>query len=71
MSKDDNLILEVLQIHLRIFLRERKVEKKMYLKKFLKCFLGKVGIVGNFKPDGLVVLVQQGFTELQISEKLY
>lgn len=51
---------------------EREVEKKKkYLKKFLKGFLGKVGILGNFKPDGPIMLIQQGFTELQILGKLY
>lgn len=35
MSKDDNLILEVLQTHLTIFLRERKVEKEMFVFKVI------------------------------------
>lgn len=34
-SKDDNLILEVLQIHLAIFLRERKVQKEIFVFKVI------------------------------------
>ena len=39
MSKDDNLLLEVLQIHLTIFLREGKVEKEMFVFKVIFAML--------------------------------
>lgn len=35
MSKDDNLILEVLQIHLTILLREGEMQKEMFVFKVI------------------------------------